>query len=461
MKIVDLNNYEEYDGLRDKLRERMDAHEPELSTSVWDRINHEMDRKEANRKKRFLWWFSSVAVVLLTSGIITYLALNKAEQPTIIAQNTNEIIITSPNNPNVKQGTVTPTDNGNEVMEDNSTPLTNNGSLDNVTVINNTTIQLPPPPPPFNEPTNTSEQTTLPNSSATEKGIDKKEETTTNPTDAPKKEVEKLETKEIAKNTDKPLDKDAANKEVEKKDLKKGTKKAKTKLGSKARWFVGLNFSVNQTYRTVTDIEKQFLFPEAKTRNELEKKAYTANYSFELGFYPVKNFFIKTGLGIFNTKEIVSFDVKERQDLSGVFTPPFNYDDSIAPGSSIQKQNFYSYVQIPLQLGYSRNLTKKWGLFVSGGIAYNILQDYNYNLYNRRWGTEIIEPKSKNNFSEMFGNYFMINGSIGGQYNITKKWVATLGVNYHRAITSAGNDKYGVDVKPYTIGATTGLAFKF
>lgn len=469
MKIVDLNNYEENDGLRDKLRQRMDAHEPELSDSVWDRINHQMDRREANRKKRFLWWFSSVAVVLLTSGIITYLALNKAEQPKTIAQNTNEIIITSPNNPNVKLGTVTPAENNEGAAENNSTPSTNSGDAENQTIINNTTIQLPPPPPPFVAPTTTDEQPIAPNNdNGTQKNNTEKLEKleTKNPDAAEtffegttKGKKEKLETKEHTQTDNTPT----TDGEAKKKASKKGSKAESNALSSKTKWFVGVNFGVNQTYRTVTDINKQFFYPEAKTRNDLEKKAYTANYSFDIGFYPVKNFFIKTGLGIFNTKEIVSFDVKERQDLSRGQTSsvPDNYDDSIAPGSSIQKQNFYSYVQIPLQVGYSSNLTKKWGLFVSGGITYNILQDYNYNLYERRFGSEVIAPDSKNNFTEMFGNYFMLSGNIGGQYNITKNWAATLGVNYQRAITSAGNDKYGVDVKPYVIGANAGLAFRF
>jgi hypothetical protein len=466
MKIVDLNNYEENDGLRDKLRQRMDAHEPELSDSVWDRINHQMDRREANRKKRFLWWFSSVAVVLLTSGIITYLALNKAEQPKTIAQNTNEIIITSPNNPNVKLGTVTPAENNEGAAENNGTPSTNSGDAENQTIINNTTIQLPPPPPPFVAPTTTDEQPIAPNNdNGTQKNNTEKLEKleTKNPDAAEtffegttKGKKEKLETKEHTQTDNTPT----TDGEAKKKASKKGSKAESNALSSKTKWFVGVNFGVNQTYRTVTDINSKFYYPTAKDRNKYEKRSYSTAYGLELGFYPTKNFFIKSGIGILNLSENVRYDIKMRNDSDNRASPPDNYNDSIAPGNSINKQNTYKYIQIPFEIGYSRNITKRWSLFCSGGISYNILQDYDYYFYEPIYGSEITRS-DKLEYNNMFKNYIMVSGGFGGQYKIANRCFATLGINYRRAITSSANTEYEVNVKPYTLGATTGIAFRF
>lgn len=470
MKIVDLNNYEENDGLKDKLRQRMDAHEPELSDSVWDRINHQMDRREANRKRRFLWWFSSVAVVLLTSGVITYLAFSTKEPAKTIAQNTNEIIITSPNNPNVKLGTVNPTDNGEPLVENNTPTST---ETENASVVRNNTVQLPPPPAPFDEPSaNNQQPTTLDNSKENDKpskGVEKLE--TKNPDAAEKlsegsKKEEKSETKEIANNDD-----ETANKEETKKKEKLNPKKDKgieaiNFCGINKRWFIGINYSYNLTHRSTNDIgEKQFFYPEAETRDKYEKRAFTSSYGVEIGFHPLKNFFIKSGVNIFNTKEIVSYDIKEREDIdvitNGAPIPPDNAEDSLASGSTFQKQNTYNYIQIPLEVGYTYCLGNRWSVLLSGGVSYNILQDYNYHLYDRLYGIKFYEPESNNNFDDMFGNYFMVSAGVGTQYSISKSWVATLGLNYRRALTSAGNDEYGVDVKPYTVGATTGLAFRF
>jgi len=133
----------------------------------------------------------------------------------------------------------------------------------------------------------------------------------------------------------------------------------------------------------------------------------------------------------------------------------------VAVGTTIQKQNTYQYIQIPLEIGYSRDITKKWGLFASGGVALNLLQKYEYYLYETFYGTEMTAPNAQGNYTDMYKNYIMLSGSIGGQYKITDRWVATLGINYRRAVTSAANKKYEVDIKPYSIGATTGLAFRF
>jgi hypothetical protein len=220
-------------------------------------------------------------------------------------------------------------------------------------------------------------------------------------------------------------------------------------------------FSYNQTYRTVTDINASDFYPTAKQRNDFEEKSYSPSYGIEVGFYPAKNFFVKSGVGIFNLSENVRYDIKERQDFGNILPPPDNYEDSVAPGNSIQKQNTYNYIQIPLEVGYSYELTKKFGLYASGGVAINLLQKNQYYLYESFYGATVIEPNSPKNYTDMYKSFLMLGGSIGGQYKITNSWVASLGINYRRAITSSTDKKYEVNVKPYAVGVTTGIAFRF
>jgi hypothetical protein len=459
MKIVDLNNYEENDGLRDKLRKRMDTHEPELSDSVWDRIHHEMDRREANRKKRFLWWFSSVAVVVLTSGIVSFLVLKNAGKSEVVAQNTKEIIFSSPDNPNSEIITLSQDDDetgGNSSGETENTSNTiSNSSFNNGNLV-----------PPVPTPTNYSfEQGNTPNNS-----VETEDNSVT------KEPTEKLETKgeEIVPDatTELPKKEEATPKndkeqaialpvKEEKQDDNKKTKKAKaaSNFFSK-RWFVGVNYSFNQTYRTATDINPKFYYPSTTQRNKYEKRGYSSSYGLEVGFYPTKNFFIKSGVGIFNMAENVSYDVKVRKDSSNRAGVPDNYGDSIAPGNSINKRNTYNYVQIPFEIGYSRDISKRISLYFSGGVALNILQGYNYYFYEAIFGSEITRS-DKLEYNDMFKNYIMLSGGLGGQYRIGENWAATFGVNYRRAITSSANKEYEVDVRPYSIGVTTGLAYKF
>lgn len=461
MKIVDLNNYDDNDGLKNKLRQRMDTHEPELSDSVWDRIHHEMDRKDANRKKRFLWWFSSVAVVLLTSGIFAFMAYNSNEQPQAIAENTSEIIITSPNNPNVTMGSVESSSankdnllNPNNRITESTAPTTTN------TIVRNTTIPLTPPPPPT---TNNADNGGITETPKKDEGTTTNKPNNSTPTD---KNQEKLEEKNVDKTTNAPLEEQPVKEEEKKVAKDKTPKKDKANnnisfCGSNKRWFVGMNYSFNRTYRTVNDIERKFFYPNAEDRNKLERAGYTSSYGIDFGFYPIKNFFIKSGVGIFNTKEMVKYDVKRRTDFSGIVGPPDIIKDSIAYGTSNIKENTYSYLQIPLEIGYSRCLGNRWGVFVSGGLAYNILRNYDYYFIEPLYGSEVIEPNSADNYTDMYKNYFMLSGNIGAQYSLTNRWVATVGINYRRAITSAANEEYAVDVKPYSIGASTGLAYRF
>lgn len=473
MKIVNLNEYDENDGLKNKLRQRMDTHEPELSDSVWDRIHHEMDRKEANRKKRFLWWFSSVAVVVLTSGIITFLVLNNDAKPSeVVVQNTNEIIFqTKPNTTSEAEIALPENATSTDIVADgeNSSTLPSTTAPSNTITVTTVPTNLVPPVPTNNQP----DIPATPNENGGAKNTETGDGNTndkSNPTKNRELEVVPQQTnpseKENAIETDnknlegKNLE---AKPDVSKKEVKKENK-PKVKSQLKNRWFVGAMFSYNQTYRTVTDINASFIYPTAKNRDDYEKKSYSPSYGIELGFYPTKNFFVKSGVGMYNMSEIVEYDVKERQDT--FIAPTSNliygdYRDSIATGNSTQKRNTYSYIQIPIEVGYSRDITNKWGLFVSGGVALNILRDYRYHFYESFYGNAVIPPGVEENYKDMYKSFVMLSGNIGGQYKITNRWVATLGINYRRAISSSADKKYEVNVKPYSIGATTGIAFRF
>ncbi len=463
MKIVDLNNYEENDGLRDKLRKRMDTHEPELSDSVWDRIHHEMDRREANRKKRFLWWFSSVAVVMLTSGIVSFLVLSNADKPEVVAQNTKEIIFSSPDNPSSEIITLSQDD---DETDDNLPSKTENTSntISNSGLSNRNLV--PPVPTPVNY---SSGQENIPNNSvetednSTTKELTEKLETKGEEV-VPDATTESSENEDITKKNEKEQAIALPVKKKEKQDDSKKTKKAKAASNFlNKRWFVGINYSFNQTYRTVTDITPSFFYPSAEERNKFEKAGYSSSYGLEFGFYPIKNFFVKSGLGIFNYKENVEYDVKKRQYFpgGGIAVIYGDYKDSIAVGNSVKKQNTYQYIQIPIEVGYSRTITPRWQLFVSGGAVLNILQNYRYHMYESFYENAVIPPGVEENYDDMYTNYVMLSGGIGGQYALSRNWMLSFGINYRRAVTSAADKKYAVDVRPYSLGASTGLAFRF
>lgn len=483
MKIVNINEYNENDGLKRKLRQRMDAYEPELSGSVWDRIQHEMDERDANRKKRFLWWLSSVAMVVLAGSIIGFLVFGGESQNSQTVQQATEQTQVSGdvnNTPNTGIASSSETLSTETETTTATVPNTNTANPSDANATNNgivTTIQRP-----TTNRNGAGGATTLTNdgntdntqqnngsSAPTTPSTNSDESSETQATTAKPIEGENIPP---AKEGEQPIVIGENQNEQEGDDAKTDEKKptvspAATLIENtekQQRWFIGLTFGYNQTFRTVTDIQNtKLVLPKANDRNKFEQKGYSPTYGFELGFYPVKNFFIKSGVSMYQTSEQVSYDIHKRSKSFGAVAIYGDLNDSVAVGSTTQHKNTYNYVQIPLEIGYSRQVYKRLGIMVSGGIAYNMLKDYSYYVYEPYYGNAFVPPTAAeyNLYSNMYKSYYMLSGSVGMQYSIGKYWVATLGVNYRKAITNAADEKYEVDIKPYSVGLNTGLAFKF
>lgn len=469
MKIVNINEYNDNEGLQKKLRQRMDTYEPELSASVWDRIQHEMDTRDANRKKRFFWWLSSVAMVVLASGIISFLVWGGDEQNTQIAQQTTTI-----QKGNTRQETATQAENSTSATtESEAAPIVNN--QDGITTplaqatSNNTNSNRPSATNANGGNANSNQPD---NAEATPAVITTNNGDNTKP-EAPQNgnDTKTTEQQNTVVTTDEPKAKetDALNAPAteepavdDKKKEEQGQPTATTTKEKTQRWFVGVVAGYNQTFRTVTDINPNPAYPSAKERNRFEQKSYSPTYGIEFGFFPVKNFFIKTGVNIYQTTEQVRYDIHNRV-ISAVAAIYGNENDSVSTGSGTQHQNTYNYVQIPIEIGYSRTLVNSFGIMVSGGVAYNKLQNYSYYMYEPYYKNAFIPSTATEAkpYSNMYKSYVMLSGSVGVQYTFGKNWVANLGVNYRKAVTNAADEKYGVEVKPYSVGVLTGLAFKF
>ncbi|HYG14539.1 MAG TPA: hypothetical protein VEC12_02230 [Bacteroidia bacterium] len=477
MKIVNLNDYNEDDGLRHKLRKRMDKHEPELPASLWDRIDHEMDLREANRKKRLILWFSSVAMVVLASGIITFMLVKENSS----TQSVSAPQVTSPAQ-NVAPGVTEDGNINNQPSEINAgagseTGATSNeaSGVSNEGNITSSNIHRP------NAPTEV-DNTNTP--AATNPGVQVpvKEDKTDAlppvenviPVEQPAAPLAGTETDKISE--DKPAEPEADKagddgKEEEKKE-EKGTPKPEPAADTKfQRWFIGGTFGYNQTFRTLTNSSYILGKPTAEDRGKFEKTGYAASYGIEFGFFPVKNFFIKTGVNKYSITERVHYGVVRKANNPTAPGQSFYGDprDSIIKGNTHQLSNKYSYTQIPLEIGYTNTVAKNLGWYVSAGASLNMLDGYNFNFYEPR-NDNVILSTGRNGQYDMkstFGTeyfakqFFMLSGSAGLNYSIGKHWSINGGLNYRRAITSSTIKSSGVDTKPYSVGFTTGLMFLF
>lgn len=462
MKIVNLNEYSEGEGLRNKLRQRIDNFEPELSDSLWDRIHHEMDQKETQRKKRFLWWFSSVAVVVLASGIVTFTMVNSGGLPQMVQQPsavstpapaqsevsgtqapqvsttpaTAEITTTEP----AITDTYTPTNggsrnNGGSITPRYTAPKAVNSPAVVPAVTENTPATVNPAPVENQASPSTPENAQAP-------VVDDNSTTIEEPAATPVTETEeKTEEKETEKDKGNTTDKNT---------------KAKYN-----KWFIGAVYGYAKNYRTVTDIQPTFGWASAADRNKYEHSGIATTYGIQVGFMATKNVFIKSGVNIYTATEVVKYDIHRRDYLAGQQGDPIYGDkiDSVAVGTTTAHQNTYTYIQIPLEVGVMCDINKHWGFNVSAGAAYNFVNNYNYYLYEPIFGNAFIPSSSSN--TNYFQNYVMVSVNAGLHYNISKNWRALAGFNYRRAVTSAATKETQVDVRPWSIGGNIALAFSF
>lgn len=475
MKIVNLNDYNEDDGLRHKLRKRMDGHEPELPASLWDRIGHEMDLREANRKKRLILWFSSVAMVVLASGIIAFMLVKENSS----SQSVSAPQVTSPAQ-NVAPGMTEDGNLTNRPSEINAGAGDETGATGNETGgIDNEGGYTPSSTPRHNTPQDINNPNTP---VVTNPGAQVPvEETETDelppvenviPAEQPAAPLAGTETDKTSE--DKPAEPEANKagedgKEEDKKE-EKGTPKPEPAADTKfQRWFIGGTFGYNQTFRTLTNSSYILGKPTAEDRGKFEKAGYAASYGIEFGFFPIKNFFIKTGVNKYSITERVHYGITRKPTTIGFGSKYGDPRDSVIKGNTHQVSNNYSYTQIPLEIGYTNTVTKKLGWYVSAGASLNMLDGYNFNFYEPIYDNVIVSTgrngqyDMKSSFgTEYFAKeFFMLSGSAGLNYRIGRHWSINGGVNYRRAITSSTVKSSGVDTKPYSVGFTTGLMFTF
>lgn len=432
MKIVNLNEYNEGEGLRNKLRPKIDNFEPELPASLWDRIHHEMDVRESNRKRKAVWWFSSVAVVILASGIISFLLVNNASRPIELvihqpqvegtAKNgTDKVLPQNPANTETNTGINTPTSpttnkNGGKGIISSSNLEANNAPNESL----NAAPSVETIAPLLEEPSYYTKGTIM---------------------DGGTMEMKPGKLPIVF-----PIH------EIVVVDLPKTPVKSITPTKVR-RFFVGAYGEYNQTYRTAVTTGRLPGYPTAEERSRFENKGYSPSYGIEFGYFLHKNVFVKTGVGMFSITESVRYDITK---VTGgiVFA-----QDSLVAGTSHKTTNNYSYVQIPLEIGYSHKLGQRLGILLGGGASLNILKDYNYNFYDPIYGSEFIKYSKAS--SGYFNNFISLSGNAGLFYSLTKNWQLTGGVMYRRAITSAAPKEFGVNIKPWSVGSRVALIYKF
>lgn len=228
----------------------------------------------------------------------------------------------------------------------------------------------------------------------------------------------------------------------------------------RAAWQLGVFFTPQMTY-----------YPDDPIANQ---RAYTVDVSAKW----IKNeFFIESGLGVsfssdngkyaidyepylgtYDDVYNVTFDTLPSGDIQPTYhTNPVDVYDTISKFRVEQVKNNYTYLQIPLYVGFQKQVNR-FGWFVKGGPIFNVLLTQNI-------PTPIINNDRivdmDDNMPMRVKTHWQFAVSAGFNYQLSDKVSISVEPTFRYYLNSQYERKYITTRHPYSIGLRTGLLFNF
>jgi hypothetical protein len=201
-------------------------------------------------------------------------------------------------------------------------------------------------------------------------------------------------------------------------------------------------------------------------------------YTFDVTARWKKNeFFIESGLGLsFSTDDgkyaidyeqylgtyddvyNVTFDTTQSGDIvANYHTNEVNVYDSISQYKVDQTKNKYTYLQIPVYIGFQRQIDR-FGWFVKGGPILSLMMNKNIPDpdagYNRIIGLD-------QQIAGRVDMHWQMAFSLGITYQLSEKVSFALEPTFRYYLNSQYERKYITTRHPYSLGLRTGLLFNF
>jgi hypothetical protein len=201
-------------------------------------------------------------------------------------------------------------------------------------------------------------------------------------------------------------------------------------------------------------------------------------YTFEVSGKWLKNeFFVESGLGLsfssddgkyaidyekflgsYDDVYNVTFDTSE----SGAIVPTYytnitNVYDSISKFRIEKTKNKYTYVQIPVYIGFQKEINR-FGWFIKGGPILSLL--VNENIPTPDAGNDkIIDIDQK--MPSRVNTHWQLAFSAGVTYQLSRKVSFAIEPTFKYYMNSQYQRKYITTRHPYSVGLRTGLLFNF
>lgn len=420
MSNENLNDFYNQNRFNKKLRERIDGYEPELSDSLWDRIEHDLVRKES-KGKRAVWMVYLLAGLLLVSGAGIYYLANENHKLT------EKVKDNSTTSETLKAG-----ENPSTIYEmpETTVEVERNVPAPTATAIEseNTTLAAVSPAPTEGGIVNPVERTTqtpivvnpinagahdFDNTDVTIQAVD----IPTNPETAPIAgtipEAFSITRKEIAPISFAP--KTRFVNPIQENIINKGA------IDPRITPYIGISSDLGSTRQLVSG-------PLAWQFEQEHPLIYKSN-GLNVGVLFRNGLSLESGLRITITGSELWYDFMVRAERDT--TPSIAIADSIVSGSrhSVNRQN---WTDIPVLVGYRYRLNEHWSLNGQTGLTYSMINGFS--------GVEPTQSFSKmdiagSSVAQPFKNYLSLNLGVGLGYQFGSHWMIDLQGNYRRGLT--------------------------
>lgn len=410
MNNENLNDFYNQNRFNKKLRDRIDSYEPELSDSLWDRIEHGLVKKES-RSKRMVWMVYVMAGLLLISGAGLYY-LASENKKLADAVRTKDL---------PGQNTRSGADNNAPAFEYQMPEVA---------------IDVTPTPQPsgIQEAPETSTHTLSYSFSGQEYGL-LLEGNPLTPYRAeenmvmPDQVTPIIETKPVATGSNignrtvspfsystKPTDARFLKEEIS----------TKGGVYPKVQPYIGLTTELGST--------RQKLEGSHAYRFGYEHPLLYKSNGLKAGVLFRSGLYIETGLSFSNTGSNLWYDLERIDEPDTVPIP--NPTNNLIAGNRHQV-NEQRWMDIPIQIGYKYRMNSHWSLNTQAGLTYSLINSYSGKEPNE--GFSALDQAGES-VTQPFQNFWSMNMGLGVGYQFGRNWSLDIQGNYRRGLTEMNRE---------------------
>ncbi len=423
MNNENLNDFYNQNRFNKKLRERIDSYEPELSDSLWDRIEHGLVKKES-RSKRMVWMVYVMAGLLLISGAGLYYLASENKKladavktkdqlaPKGLNQEAPAFEYTMPET-TIEISPSPSVSTGNPGTGSHTPPPSGSG-VDNPLVGDEGVSPILSEAPQAG--------TIEPGSMAAEPGTSSagSEVSPGDQVNTPIASSIKNQALPPFFYSKKPTDTRFLKEDVSTKGL----------IYPKVQPYIGVTSELGSTRQKVEGTHAH--------RFGYEHPFLYRSAGLKAGVLLRSGLYFEAGLSFSNTGSNLWYDFEKIPDPDTIPVGKGTYNLVAGNKHAVNEQR---WMDIPVQVGYKYLLSSRWSLNTQAGLTYSLINSYSGKEPNEAFGTLDGElDNAGESVPQPFQNYWSMNVGLGFGYQFARNWSLDIQGNYRRGLTEMNRE---------------------